>query len=306
MPTAADTLTNLDTWPLEFSIQTSYKQAKQELRDDGQPETDLELGKIYFSGKGVNKNLSRAKHYFKRAAKEYFSEAKLWLALWPVYVKRSKAKQPKAFEQVAELAKTDYPFAQYALASLYEKGIGTEKDPQQSIKWLTRAAYAPVPVPLAQTRLARYYQQGYEPYLAPDKQKAFELFLAAAQAEEQEAAYYVAQLYAQGEGTEKNEARAFYFMRQAARQHVVEAQIALSQFYQDGIGVQPDSYGVFKWMYEAARQDNAYAQEQTALNYLHGTGVAKNHQEALNWAEKAQKNGGKNAADILRQIKEDL
>ena len=285
------------------------RQLKQEIYDDKQPESYLELGKAYLSGYGVKKNFSKAKKYLKKASRTGLREADVWLASFPYFLPEKKQKpalQKKSFEQMLALAQEDIPTAQYFVAYYYFRGIGTQENDEASFKWLTRAATAPLPETAAQNQLAKFYYEGYPPYIATDKQKAFELFLSAAESENKFACYHVAKLYLNGDGTEKNERRAFHFMRLSALQKYIPAQMALSELYQNGTGVKQDDYGAFKWMYEAAKQGNAEAQEKTALNYLHGNGIPKSHKEALSWAEKAQKNGGQNAEEIIRQIKEDL
>ena len=283
---------------------TSFRQSKGEVKWDKQPESELDLGKAYYYGRGTKKNFKKARKHLQKAADAGEREAQLILALMQVQG-QGVAENPQAgFEAVQKLA-PDYPLAQYALARLYADGLGTPANAEKALKWLTRAAQAPVPVPAAQVQLGNYYAEGYPPYIEPDAEKAFELTLAAAEAENRTARYRVALMYLNGQGTEKNEKRAFHFMRLSARDGLTQAQKALSGMYRNGTGVAQDDYGVFSWMLAAAKNGDAEAQEQTALHYLHGTGVAASRKEALFWAVRAQQNGGKNAAEIIRRIKED-
>lgn len=282
----------------------SFRQSEGEVKWDKQPESELDLGKAYYYGRGTKKNFKKARKHLQKAADAGEREAQLILALMQVQG-QGVAENPQAgFEAVQKLA-PDYPLAQYALARLYADGLGTPADAEKALKWLTRAAQAPVPVPAAQVQLGNYYAEGYPPYIEPDAEKAFELTLAAAEAENRSARYRVALMYLNGQGTEKNEKRAFHFMRLSARDGLIQAQKALSDMYRNGTGVAQDDYGVFSWMLAAAKNGDAEAQEQTALHYLHGTGVAASRKEALFWAVRAQQNGGKNAAEIIRRIKED-
>ena len=282
----------------------SFRQSEGEVKWDKQPESELDLGKAYYYGRGTKKNFKKARKHLQKAADAGEREAQLILALMQVQG-QGVAENPQAgFEAVQKLA-PDYPLAQYALARLYADGLGTPADAEKALKWLTRAAQAPVPVPAAQLQLGNYYAEGYPPYIKPDAEKAFELTLAAAEAENRTARYRVALMYLNGQGTKKNEKRAFHFMRLSARDGLTQAQKALSDMYRNGTGVAQDDYGVFSWMLAAAKNGDAEAQEQTALHYLHGTGVAASRKEALFWAVRAQQNGGKNAAEIIRQIKED-
>lgn len=282
----------------------SFRQSEGEVKWDKQPESELDLGKAYYYGRGTKKNFKKARKHLQKAADAGEREAQLILALMQVQG-QGVAENPQAgFEAVQKLA-PDYPLAQYALARLYADGLGTPANAEKALKWLTRAAQAPVPVPAAQVQLGNYYAEGYPPYIKPDAEKAFELTLAAAEAENRSARYQVALMYLNGQGTEKNEKRAFHFMRLSARDGLTQAQKALSDMYRNGTGVAQDDYGVFSWMLAAAQNGDAEAQEQTALHYLHGTGVAASRKEALFWAVRAQQNGGKNAAEIIRRIKED-
>ena len=281
----------------------SFRQSEGEVKWDKQPESELDLGKAYYYGQGTKKNFKKARKHLQKAADAGEREAQLILALMQVQG-QGVAENPQAgFEAVQKLA-PDYPLAQYALARLYADGLGTPANAEKALKWLTRAAQAPVPVPAAQVQLGNYYAEGYPPYIKPDAEKAFELTLAAAEAENRTARYRVALMYLNGQGTEKNEKRAFHFMRLSARDGLTQAQKALSDMYRNGTGVAQDDYGVFSWMLAAAKNGDAEAQEQTALHYLRGTGVAASRKEALFWAVRAQQNGGKNAAEIIRRIKE--
>ncbi len=204
----------------------------------GQPESHLDLGRAYLLANGKHFNLRKAKHHLKKAAKKDIPEAQLLLALIPTLEKRKNPKKLKqSFQTILQLAQADYPLAQYALAHFYFFERGTSDDPAERVKWLTRAATARPPVPRAQNQLAVYYYDGFAPYIEQDKKRAFELFLSAAEANDEYAAYNVARMYERGENIEKNEQRAFYFMRQAARRKLVEAQMALSQYYTEGIEV---------------------------------------------------------------------
>ena len=285
------------------------KHAQDEILWDKQPQSYLEVGKAYFSGKGVKKNFSKAEKYLKKAAAKGLPEAQLLVALIPVYREKPKASQAqleKSFQTVLSLAKQDYPLAQYYTYQLYMQGKGTATDPQQALHWLNLAATAPVPAPQAQTELANYYYYGFPPYLQKDLQKAFTLFLAAAQSDDTTAYYNVAIMYLQGQGTEKNEKRAFHFMRQAARARNPIAQLELSRMYHQGIGTAQDDANAFNWALLAAKNGYTPAQEQTAFYWLQGIGTRKNRREAMFWAVRAQNNGSEKAADIIKQIQQEL
>ena len=282
----------------------SFQQAKGEARWDKQPETFLALGKIYYYGRGTRKNVKKARKYWQKAAQAQQREAQLLLALLQLDTAADETDKARSFQIVQTLAQTDYPLAQYALSQLYADGLGTPANLQTSLQWLRRAALAPTPIPAAQAQLGQYYALGYPPYLEQDMQKAFALTLAAAEAENPQARYHAAQMYVNGQGTEKNAKRAFHFMRLAAKDGLLNAQLALSDMYRQGIGVQSDSYSARRWMQAAAEQGHVYAQEQTALNYLNGFGGPVNRREALFWAVQARAAGSADAGQLIQKIKE--
>lgn len=298
-----------DKWLRMFRPPALGRQLKGETRWDKQPQSYLELGKLYlYGGHGLKKNLKKARKYLIKARAEGEREAGLLLALWPLLRAQDTRRDTdenelkKSFNDILSLAHEDYPAAQYAASRFLREGYGTSPDEQESLKWLQRAASAPVPVPRAQLQLSVLYHDGYPPYIQKDLNKAFQLALAAAEAEEPLARYNAALMYINGEGTDKNEKLAFKYMRLAAKDRLPEAQMALSGFYRTGTGVKQNDYGAFTWMLNAARQGNARAQEQTALNYLNGYGVPADRKEARFWAVRSLGNGGKNAEAILKQI----
>lgn len=282
----------------------SFQQAKSEARWDKQPETFLALGKIYYYGRGTKKDIKKARKYWQKAARQNQREAQLLLALLQLDSAKKEADKTPHFQTILKLAQEDYPLAQYALSFLYADGIGTPAQAKTALAWLQRAAQAATPVPAAQTQLALYYAQGYPPYIQPDLPQAFALMLRAAEAENPQARYNVAQMYLNGQGTEKNEKRAFHFMRLAAKDGLVSAQMELSDMYRRGTGVKTEDYQTFRWMHAAAVRGQLAAQEQTALNYLNGFGGPVNRREALFWAVQARAQGSHKAAEIIQKIKE--
>lgn len=284
------------------AMAAGFEGLKSEVRWDGQPESHLMLGKAYYYGAGTKKNYKKARKHLQKAADKGEKEAQMLLAWMHAEGQGVKKDPEKGFAQMLKLAKEDYTPAQYYAAQMYAEGAGTAASADESLKWLTRAATAPVPLPEAQSRLSDYYREGYPPYLQKDDEKAFKLALAAAEAEDRTAQYNVALMYLNGLGTDKNEKKAFKFMRLAARAGLAKAQMRLSDMYRTGTGVKQDDYGVFKWMLDAAVRGNIEAQEETARNYLSGTGTHVKRGEALFWAVRARENGGKNAAALIKQI----
>ncbi|HEY9712348.1 MAG TPA: tetratricopeptide repeat protein, partial [Chroococcales cyanobacterium] len=64
-----------------------------------------------------------------------------------------------AYERVSKLANQGHPCAQCLLGVMYQKGIGTKKDPAMAQKWLKESANHGFPD--AQSRLGHMYLNGY-------------------------------------------------------------------------------------------------------------------------------------------------
>ena len=187
---------------------------------------------------------------------------------------------------------------------MYQSGEVALKDIAQSIKWLERSSRAVQPVPAAQYKLALLLEKGKEPYLEKNPKKAFELMLAAAEAEYPLARYHTARMYLTAVGTEKNEKLAFKFMKLAAKNGLTRAKINISEMYRTGTGVKQNDWSAFKWMHEAALAGNTSAMEKTARYYHQGFGTSPNKQEALFWAKQAKKHGSPTADKLLETIRQ--
>ena len=143
---------------------TSVEQLKGELLfQKGAPETHLELAKAYYFGTGTTKNYKKAKKHFKKASKASFAEADLYLAVMQIEGKGFKQNPEKGFSQLLYLAKEEMPLAQYLVSKMYESGVSTEKNLEESIFWLEKAAHNRLPVPAAQYRLGNMYKKGNPP-----------------------------------------------------------------------------------------------------------------------------------------------
>ncbi len=179
-----------------------------------------------------------------------------------------------------------------------------------------------------------------EAYESGDYLKALELFQAEADNGDLEAKHYLANLYYQGFGVEKDIAKALalleeaadddyilsiatlgatylegdvvsrdyqrafkYFLRAAELGHL-ESIVKVSQFYLNGAGVKQSNEKAAYWFKEAAIQGHLQAQHAYGLLFAQGNGVSQDYVQAYAWinmpAEAGDEEAIKNRARLLR------
>ena len=120
---------------------------------------------------------------------------------------------------------------------------------------------------------------------------AYAIFIQAAEAGNAEAQYNLSVLLREGQGTEKNEAKALSWLEKSAEQGWPDAQYALGTMYEFGQGV-PQSYETAAALYmKAAEQGNAAAQTNLAVLYANGQGVNQDIVLAYVWSNLAASQG---------------
>ncbi len=105
----------------------------------------------------------------------------------------------------------------------------------------------------------------------------------AAEKGDPEAEYYLARLYAKGQGVPQDYVQAVEYLRRAAGQGKAEAQNDLGAYYTQGVGVQQDYAEAVKWFRLAAAQGDPLAEYSLGLAYSYGRGAATNLTEAVKW-----------------------
>jgi len=161
-----------------------------------------------------------------------------------------------AIKLLVPLIDEGYAPAEYQLALIYLKGLGTPKNPNKAVELFTKAA-----------------EKNY-----PDAQ--FEL----------------ANLYYEGKMVKKDLKKSFELTEKAAKKGLASAQYNLGVKYYNGDGVRQDYYQASKWYQKAADQNYGLAQYNLALMYYEGKGVPKSTLMSYVWNIIAARNGYPDAA----------
>lgn len=147
----------------------------EELRakaNQGDPASQYKLGVAYDSGQGVQRNLTEAAAWYKKAAEQGYAEA------------------------------------QNSLGSMYQSGQGVPQDYAEAHRWYQKGAdqgsYN------ACNNLAYLYDQGLG--VKQDKEKAVKLYHTAADAGSLDAVYNLAKSYWRGDGVKQDLVKAYMWM----------------------------------------------------------------------------------------------
>jgi len=107
---------------------------------------------------------------------------------------------------------------------------------------------------------------------AEDNAQALALYTAAAEKGDPEGQFGLAEMYAAGEGTERDNEKAIFWYKRAAEGAQMRATLVLALAYlEGGLGLQPDRAVAIEWLKRGAAQ--GYAPAASILSRLDGQGV---------------------------------
>lgn len=145
----------------------------------------------------------------------------------------------------------------------------------------------------AKSDLGRFYYDGIG--VKKDYQKAFELFIDAANLGNIDAIYNLGLCYQQGNAVDINFEVAFEIFNKAAQKGHIGAINSIGICYSKGIGVEQNDGLAAKAFEKAAKGGNADAQFDLAESYYNGTGIEENEEQALKWYQLSAAQGNAKA-----------
>jgi len=113
----------------------------KKLARDGSKEANFKLGVIYYSGKGVKRDLNRAVRYFQNAANKADTKSKYNLAVIYGLKQYVNHDNRESFNRFLELAKNKDPKAQYRVGMALLYGIGVDKDYKDAVRWFEQSYF---------------------------------------------------------------------------------------------------------------------------------------------------------------------
>ncbi len=153
--------------------------------------------------------------------------------------------------------------------------------------------------PVAQYYLANMYAGGQG--IESNKEMAFQMFYRSAISGHAKAQFKTGLAYNEGFGVKKDLSEAVRWFEQAAEQEVPEAQFYLAVAYQQGEVVQKDPIKAAKWMKAAAKQGIPEAQTNLGNFYAKGLGLRQDNVLAFAWFSIAALSGNEQT-EISQQM----
>lgn len=185
--------------------------------------------------------------------------------------------------------------AQFELGRRYFKGEDIDKDWNEAVKWLEKAAINNHIE--AQLYMGEQYLFGFA--VKEDYKKAYKWMKLSAEGGNMDAQFQLGNMYQSGNGVRKNIEEAYKWYTLAAQKGDIEAQYRRAVMQMNGDGTSQNFEEVINWAKQAAQKNNAKAQCLLGLIYHDGKGVEKDNEQAIKWYKVAAENGDADAQYVL-------
>lgn len=254
------------------------------------------LGKYHLTGDyGIQKSNKKAFYYLSEAAKGDNMNALFEVSDLYYFGVGTRKSIKKAIECCKAAADKGHPEAQYSMWLHFcddEAKISYE----EAYGYLMSAARTGLKE--ANNYLGKIF------YADECFDEAFHYFEFAADKGCIDAMFRLGECYFYGEGTEKNLEKAFELYIKAAEYHHDAATYCVALCYDYGYGTQKNKKLAFEWYKKAARLGHVYAINNLGVCYVRGEGVDKNVKKAIACYSVASREGDANSSNSLGRIYE--
>ncbi len=238
---------------VEQNDETSYFWCRK-AADQGHAWALANLGWMYESGTGVDKDHDKAAASYKAAAELGLPDAMVWFGQMLERGRGVEENMEAAFEWYSRAAETGHPDGQHHVALCYQFGKGVDKDEHMASHWYEKAG--------AQKHVDALYNLGW--------------------------------LYSQGKGVAKDISKAKELFDIAGRSEVGDSDdliIEAMDYDQGRGGVHRDLQKAHMLYLKAAKSGSLSAMFAVGSNYEYGRGVEKDWKQALYWYKMAAVKG---------------
>lgn len=291
------------------------------------------LGRCYYFGEHVPKNLQKAFEYYKQSAEKKYALGLRVLGYLYFNGEGAIIDYPAAINCWNEAIKRGDIMSYEFLANAYYNGRGAKKDikkaaelyesaakqtvdPKSKAKLLAKLAsiYSTDSIVMDQNKAFNYIysaatlDKGYESSLATfyiegigtnvDAQQAISIYKKWVNKGSDYAMFKLALCYATGNGVNYDLQKAEYYYRLAALKGNATAQCNLGVLYERKGNYQE----AVKWYIKSAQQEEAAAQYNLGLAFLYGKGVDQDRNTAIDWLRKAKDAGNPDAKNAYEKL----
>ncbi|WP_166083244.1 MobP3 family relaxase [Erysipelothrix anatis] len=238
------------------------------------------LGWMLLNGIGIDRDETRAKEYFEKAASVGNPFACYQLAKLILCDEKAQPQEvEKALEYLKKAVEVENSYAAYFFGKLYEKGQHIPQNISEAVRLYTISAEQDND--FAAYRLGKLYLGGEG--VLKDVESAIHWLTFAADRKNQFAEYALGVLCLKGEDVPKDILKALEYLKRSADQGNQFAQYRLGKIYLMGEDVKKDIQTALQFMTAAAEQGNQYAQYTLGKLYLMGKEVPKDKETAVRW-----------------------
>lgn len=260
------------------------------------------LAYLYFSGDGVERNYEKALKYYKKTVAMDGDYAKDWLRIGYQYEKGLGTPRDlkKTFECYKKAADAGIPDGYNNLGACYKHGWGCEKDDGKALAYYHLAVEHGSG--FAYANIGDFYYDGTGG-VEQDIEKALAYYQKAYDAGQGIGAFKIGNLYLYGRKVKQDFTKALEYLSKAAEQNFSMAMNNLGTMYENGLGVEQDYKKAFDWYVKANKVvNNVIAQKNIADMYFNGRGVEKDLSKAAFWYQCADEKNYTNATYCLAKM----
>ena len=210
------------------SVDVNYTKAVNWLSkaaDSNDKNSQFYLGMAYIEGKGVLEKYDTAKNYLTKASENGHEQASVILPRLEEIIENSQYDDDIDLTDRVDKAKKGDIEEQFNLATNYEKGYGVPQDIHKAIEWYKKSATSGHAK--AMTHLGIIYDNGRG--VDVDYHEAVKWYKMASEKDDNQAQFNLSLIYLYGRGVETNKHLAKDYMEKAASNGHRNAHVALSQ-----------------------------------------------------------------------------
>lgn len=217
---------------------------------DGNAAAQTLIAEIYSRGLGVPRDIPKAIEWYEKAAAQNVPEATFQLAMILLDGGEEFGDPDRAYALMREAADAGNRMAQFNYAQMVVEREPTQEGMARAVEYYERAAKQDLPD--AQYAMAQVYEFGVGGHEA-DPAEARRWLELAAQQNFETAQIELATKLIEGDGGERDLEAGFGWMQRAASAGNPAAQNRLAKLYRGGLGVEPDSVEAAAWYLRARR-----------------------------------------------------
>jgi len=264
----------------------------------GDIQSQYEMGRVLFSGAGIDKSVAMAQKWFQRAADQGHPGAQFFMGSILLDKKMCPKPDPEAgFNWLLKAANAGEPMAQARVSQCYKDGSVTKIDPKACFDWAKKSADQNCAY--GKMALAGCYMNAFGTEGNP--QEAVKLFKETGK-DVPEAYGILGLLYANGLFVERSQEEAFKYYKMAGDGGDLDSLYQVGLCYLNGIGTSKDPALAFKSFEGASKSGTAKHISQFAKCFESGTGTKQDTVKAIALYKTASDMGDDDAKIALKRL----